>query len=903
MSSKRHQEFSVIKKRNNDVSALTSDNILVDTVVPRDDVFVKPEADSTRANTLTPLLELQTGLGATEELKTSFGWNKNENMSDSASMDISLDNVGSTDIESTPNDTALFEDSVSMDISTTCDESSDHEMVKFGEGRLPEGSLSTISTLPEHQMRVDCPLIDQQLFTLDGAAECTTRKRRLTLVNVDKETGLPRLISNRDKLPEDVHQSAELVPMEGSTHIEGDSQEPHTKMAAPGHKSAKVFQSTSVEFKDISSATSCSEAVNTGSSFRGRSTSQSSLSSPPSEMELQELPSSLEKPKGNYVQYITAALEAAPSGILSSLEICNSIIATYPFYDLHFPRSTLTNSVSATLSQRPEFAKNSRPEGDNGKGYLWSLSKTSKTSSDASRRNSSATLASSTGAYKITLSVNTPKSKVKTESQTPKQKELSRSPQKNQGPLPIAEKHYAVKDNGLPTARIVVPTHHHGITPEWCELDLIAVMAQGKFRYRVGDTISVQTDEQNLLVEAFGLIREMREFNEDEIFLAIAWYYTKDEMTKSTSSRNQLMWPEGATKILTNWLEVIPSSTVVRKVKDAELSRCHSIDSILDVKGRPNKIRSSDDARVSWIIALDEMIGQRYTDMTSSSFSSSQAIPERAEKLAKNKRTPSMIKQLYPNDSNEQTRETKLMKKQRNGNSSAVSSIDRVSTISKALKKDSPSQGSEEIDNEKIHAALQSTETVGMINEPRTTAARKHPGEEEEVTIPRTTTDVQDQRHATGDGDKDHQPVADPCDNDPATTVEFAQVQPIARGQSPEFTGPTREELLKEIQTLKLDRQRRIEAELNWTKESPSYWSLEPRPVHTPPPPNALHLQSQKKATFGRVLPLYPEEDEAEAEEEDNMETILHEGHLAFRAKNPTVSKCNQLHGASLTIY
>jgi len=909
--SEHHEGLSAIKKRNSIVSAPIGGSALQATAsdrqtspkegalthilegcTPETEVFIKPERDLTGSDSLLPLLESTPRTEVLEKPKPSSRWKHNENASDSASMDISLDNGGSPDIEVPLSDALQSEDSVSMDISTTCDESSDLEDGELMDGTPLEGPQSIVPTLPElsnavENMRVECPIVEHQLAMLNGTADPPTQKRKLTLVHVDKETGFPRLLPNIDGLPERAIRSAELTPLELIANIKREDRDLGGHFAAPLPNNTRSIQSTSIDRKDISSATSCSEALNTGSSFRSRTSSQSSPSSPPSEAEHQEHPSSLDKPKGNYAQYITAALEAAPTRFLSSLEICNSIVATYPSYALHFPWSALMNSIGATLNQHPEFIKNPHPETDNWTSSLWSLSKTPKILSEASRRTS---LASPS---KITLTLNTSKSKIKPEFQTSKEKETSQSSQESEDFIPIASIPYAVTNNFSPAVRIVALAHSKGEVPEWYDLVQIPVMYRDNEDYSVGDIIVVQTEDEDLSVPPLAFIREIRQLEEEEILLAILWLYTELEMIKYSSGKpNGKQWPEGASHMLTNYLEVIPSVRVVKKANTAQPFRCHTKEKIIDVKVRPSKIKNSDDPSVSWTTALDEMIGQRNTGMPSCSFSTSQTIAERAGSLTRNKRTLSNVKQQSPNDKNEQTRGMNPVKSPRNRTSSTVQ-IPKVTTIPKILKKASPLQRRQRMCNDKPDTVPHSPGSGSIMTEGRTSAGRKRPREEDEDVATQTMRDEPDLVVPTDHGETAQ---ADSRKEDPANAGDAARIEQIShRAYSPKFTDPSREELLKEIQKLKLERQRKLEAELGWTRDSPTYWSMEHKPVYTPPAPNAIHLQSQKKATFGRVLPLYPETDEGastDVPEEEDMEPILYEGHLAFRAKNPTVSTC-----------
>lgn len=83
----------------------------------------------------------------------------------------------------------------------------------------------------------------------------------------------------------------------------------------------------------------------------------------------------LEKPVGTWVQLINAAFEKIARSHLTSNEVCIGIMKAHPFYAKVFPRSSLSNSVSATLSQRPEYQKHTRETDDGRKiaSCLWSI--------------------------------------------------------------------------------------------------------------------------------------------------------------------------------------------------------------------------------------------------------------------------------------------------------------------------------------------------------------------------------------------------------------------------------------------------------------------------------------------------------------------------------------------------
>lgn len=678
--------------------------------------------------------------------------------------------------------------------------------------------------------------------------------------------------------------------------------------------------------KDGLSDTPMSEAIKLVTPSRSTPSSCSELSSPPSEVGQPDTPTaSTEKPKGSYITYITAALREAPTGYMSSLDICNSIIQTYPYYAQSFPRNTLTTSVSATLSQRPEFIKNARPPDDLRKGSLWSLNQTARqhnTSNEAQTLSSGPTSFSSARSLK-------PKS-------TPEIPNLLGKLQSHNGAthdtITTVRAEYAIRENGTSSVHIAIPMRRHGGLPPWSDLEMLNSVPQDENTYRVGDTVCVLTHHGHESAKAYGLIREIRRFAKDQVILAILWYFTKYEMVKANSSKkHQNEWPEGCRYVLTNWLELVLSKTVVGKVKGPSLATFYSSNKILDVKVGRARFRDASAKEVSWTLAFHQSIGSTAREQASTkpnNIRSSQDATDTSANIAELQARTSTIEGRPASENDPE--EAEGLKEDPISTRSTATCLKPGSTTepiklrleparpTRASPSSTPARNNMALDNKKAEiedSQYSHSNTIG----------RKRPlsySDADDVSM-------LDIKYDASEGLSKHSPSGpqsssvEPGYSGPIHTnqEDAMDIVPLDEHISSESLSAksSEEQLLREVKKLKLDKQSILETALNWdrtaSREAPLFKRTLPADiVYNAPPPNAAHLKSQKKATFGKHLsalqfterPLNhlkrlqvgvtSSDDDARPKQARSqlhdifkipevLTPVLHEGKLAFRGK------------------
>jgi len=385
--------------------------------------------------------------------------------------------------------------------------------------------------------------------------------------------------------------------------------------------------------------------------------------------------------------------------------------------------------------------------------------------------------------------------------------------------------------------------------------------------YSKGDTIVVfcMVDGNDQPGEEFAFVRDIRRLPDNEVMLAICWYYDKSAMKKLPKQR--VVWPTGCKYMLSNSLELIQLETIIRKINGVELAGFHR-QKILDVCGDPQIIRDPDEDPVAWTITLSQDIGDGNVDCKrlhsvepqicstespgeghvanyqTSSISTTrktdspvQITAETAPPVEPAQVAPSYFlewKELY----NSEVRQFELDKQEARN----AIEVDKQQAL-RAI----------EVEKEKAQEAIehQRQQMLEII-------------ELERRNVQRNTEDQK--REMLEAFEIQRRQLTEAMELERQKSEAITQMLKQTRLDIEHQIRQTSEAYAHKVQRSKMMRQQILENNLGWNQDfvKPQgrdfrvHDHAEGREAVNPPSLNASHLLSQKKATFGRVLPMLP---------------------------------------------
>jgi len=369
--------------------------------------------------------------------------------------------------------------------------------------------------------------------------------------------------------------------------------------------------------------------------------------------------------------------------------------------------------------------------------------------------------------------------------------------------------------------------------------------------------------------EEFAFVRDIRRLPDDEVMLAICWYYDKPAMKKSPKQR--VVWPTGCKYMLSNSLELIQLETVIRKIHGVELTGFHR-QKILDVCGDPQTIRDPNEDPVAWTIALSQDIGdgnvgcKRLHSLEPeicSTKSPDEGLPERH--IANHQTSTSSTTRRI--DSPVQiAAETALPVKLAQVVPSYFLEWKELfnSEIRQFELDKQEARNAIEVDKQK---ALRAIEAERHKAQEAIEHQRKQMLEIIELERRKVQRNLEDQNREMLEAfENQRRQTTEAVELERQKSEAITQMLEQTRLDIEHQIRQTSEAYAHKVQRSKMMRQQILEINLGWNKDfvKPQDRDVrahdhgEGREAVHPPSLNASHLLSRKKATFGRVLPMLP---------------------------------------------